>query len=86
MPHLSLRGRVVAVTRLPGAEDALSERLRALGADVLEAPAIALAPPPSWAPLDAALAALERTAWIAFASGSAADRTAARAADLGLPA
>jgi uroporphyrinogen-III synthase/uroporphyrinogen III methyltransferase/synthase len=83
---LSLRGRVVAVTRLAGAEDALSERLRTLGAEVLEAPAIALAPPPSWAPLDAALAALDRTAWIAFASANAAESTAARAAEVGVAA
>jgi uroporphyrinogen-III synthase len=82
---LSLAGRVVAVTRLAGGEDALADRLRALGAEVLEAPAIALAPPASWQPLDAALLALDRTAWIAFASANAAERTLERARTLGLP-
>jgi uroporphyrinogen-III synthase len=83
---LSLAGRVVAVTRLAGGEDSLADRLRALGAEVLEAPAIALAPPASWEPLDAALSALDRTGWIAFASANAAERTLERARALGIPA
>lgn len=85
----SLAGRRVAVTRGPAAgraeHDALSARLVALGAVVLEAPAIALADPASFAELDAALAALDEVDWIAFASAHAVERTAARAAALGLP-
>jgi uroporphyrinogen-III synthase len=83
---LSLRGRLVAVTRPRSDEDALSTRLLALGAQVLEAPAIGIAPPASFEDLDRALGALESTAWIAFASANAVDRTLARAAELGIPA
>jgi uroporphyrinogen-III synthase len=79
-----LRGRRVAVTRGQGGEDALAARLRELGAEVLEAPAIAVAPPRSFAELDAALRALPRTSWIAFASANAVERTVARAAELGI--
>ncbi len=81
---LSLAGRRVAVTRGAGGEDALSRRLRQLGAEVQEAPAIALAPPASWDPLDAALRALSGVDWIAFASANAVERTVARAAELGI--
>jgi uroporphyrinogen-III synthase/uroporphyrinogen III methyltransferase/synthase len=80
---LSLAGRRVAVTRA-GGDDALSRRLRELGAEVLEAPSIALAPPASFDELDAALRALGDTDWIAFASASAVERTVVRAAQLGI--
>lgn len=81
----SLHGRRVAVTRGAGGEDALSARLRALGAEVLEFPAIAIAPPEDLAPLDAALRDLGRFAWAAFASVNAVERTVARLDALGVP-
>lgn len=81
---LSLAGRRVAVTRAAG-DDALTRRLRQLGAEVLEAPSIALAPPASFDELDAALRALDAVDWIAFASATAVERTVARAAQLGVP-
>jgi uroporphyrinogen-III synthase len=84
--RLSLRGRVVAVTRPRSDEDAIVVRLLELGAKVLEAPAIAIGPPASSADLDRALAAVGVTAWIAFASANAVERTVARAAELGIPA
>jgi uroporphyrinogen-III synthase len=40
-----LDGRIVVVTRGKGGEDALSARLRDLGAEVREIPSIAFAPP-----------------------------------------
>jgi len=80
-----LAGRRVAVTRAQSAEDALTPALLALGAEVVEAPSIAIADPVSFADLDAALARLERFAWIAFASANAVDRVAARAAEIGVP-
>lgn len=73
------------MTRGGGGEDALAARLVALGATVLEAPSIAVAPPESWDELDAALREVETFAWIAFASGNAVDCTVARAAALGVP-
>jgi len=85
-PHSRrLEGRRVAVTRGKGAEDGLSARLRELGAEVLEFPSIALAPPQSWEPLDAALGELSRFDWVAFASVNAVEQTAARMEVLGLP-
>ena len=80
-----LDGRVVAVTRGKGGDDPLSARLRALGARVLDVPAIAVAPPDSWEELDAALRALDQFDWIAFASATAVDALLDRATALGVP-
>jgi len=81
---LSLAGRRIAVTRAASADDALSARLAALGAEVLEFPAIVVAPPSSLAALDAALRDLAAVDWIAFASANAVERTISRAIELGL--
>lgn len=83
----TLHGRTVAVTRGAGGEDALSARLRALGAEVVEFPSIAVGPPTpeEAAGLDGALRDLPRFAWAAFASGNAVERTVARLDALGLP-
>lgn len=78
----SLRGRRVAVTRGKEGEDSLSERLHALGAEVLPFPSIATSPPASYQALDAALRELGRFDWIAFQSGNAVDAFAARRAAL----
>ena len=86
MRDLSLRGRLVAVTRPRSEEDTLSARLVELGAEVLEAPAIVLGPPASSADFDRALAELAGTGWIAFASANAVERTVARAGELGIAA
>jgi uroporphyrinogen-III synthase len=85
MAH-SLSGRRIVLTRAAGADDALAARLRALGAEVLEFPAIALGPPSSFAALDRALRGLGAVDWIAFASANAVERAAARAAELGIAA
>jgi len=84
----SLAGRRVAVTRGSTGDDALTARLVALGAEVLEAPAISTGPPESWGELDDALRAVESFAWIAFASANAVERTVTRAValELGPPA
>ncbi|MFL5261775.1 MAG: uroporphyrinogen-III synthase [Anaeromyxobacteraceae bacterium] len=83
---LSLSGRRIVLTRAAGADDALAARLRALGAEVVEFPAIALGPPTSFAALDLALVDVARVDWIAFASANAVERAAARAAELAIPA
>jgi uroporphyrinogen-III synthase/uroporphyrinogen III methyltransferase/synthase len=82
---LSLRGRLVAVTRARSDEDALSAKLVELGAGLFEAPAILIEPPASSEDLDGALRALESTAWIVFASANAVEHTVARASRLGIP-
>ena len=84
-PPRSLAGRRVAVTRPAGGEDGLSARLRQLGAEVLECPAVEIGPPRALEPLDRALRALAETDWIAFTSANAVERTCARARELELP-
>lgn len=77
--------RTVVVTRGKGGEDALAARLRELGAEVREIPAIAFAPPADPGPLDAALRDLARFDWAVFASATAVERTVERLVALGLP-
>jgi len=76
--------RTVVVTRSKGGEDALTARLRDVGAEVREIPSIAFAPPADPAPLDAALRDLARFDWAVFASATAVERTVARLRALGL--
>ena len=65
-----LYGSRVMITRPVDQADALREQLAELGADVLVQPAIEIAPPPSWAPVDAALARLGDFAWLVFSSAN----------------
>ncbi len=76
--------RTVVVTRGKGGDDALSARLRDLGADVRELASIVFAPPADPGPLDAALRELSRFDWAVFASATAVERTLERLAALGL--
>lgn len=84
----ALAGRTVAVTRPRERAAALVAALEALGATVLAAPAIALAPPPSYDALDAALRRLcaggDAYHWLALTSAAAVDVVADRLAALGL--
>jgi uroporphyrinogen III methyltransferase/synthase len=79
-------GRYVAVTRVKSGEDELTARLLDLGARVLEAPAIAIAPPESFDELDAALDDLDSVSLMAFTSGNAVECTVARAEALSIRA
>jgi len=80
-----LRGRTVAVTRgQASGEDALTSGLRALGATVFPAPAVALSDPTSFEELDGALRALQDFEWVVFASANAVERTCDRMAALGI--
>jgi uroporphyrinogen III methyltransferase / synthase len=63
-----LDGRTVVVTRAAAQAQRFTQLLEAAGARVLEAPAIVIAPPPSWEPLDEALGALGRFTWVVFTS------------------
>lgn len=63
-----LAGRRVLVLRPLGQERDLVERLRALQAVPVVAPAIRIVPPDDWEPLDRALAELERFDWVVFTS------------------
>ncbi len=79
-----LARRTVVVTRSKGGDDALSARLRELGASVREIASLTFAPPADPAPLDAALRHLARFDWVAFASATAVERTVERLRALGL--
>ncbi|HEV8471697.1 MAG TPA: uroporphyrinogen-III synthase [Methylomirabilota bacterium] len=63
-----LDGRTVVVTRAAAQAQRFTQLLEASGARVIEAPAIVIAPPASWEPLDAALRALATFTWVVFTS------------------
>ena len=67
-PSRPLDGRTIVVTRAAAQAQRFTQLLEAAGARVLEAPAIVIAPPPSWEPLDAALEVLETFTWVIFTS------------------
>jgi uroporphyrinogen-III synthase len=80
----ALSGRRVVLTRRRGSSAELVERLRGLGAEVVEVPAIEVVPPADPGPLDEALLALERYAWVVFTSPNAVSAVLGRIAVLGL--
>ena len=65
-----LFGRRVLVTRAAHQASELASALSDLGADVLVQPAIEIAPPADWAPVDAALARIDEFDWIVFSSAN----------------
>jgi uroporphyrinogen III methyltransferase/synthase len=65
-----LSGRRVVVTRTREQASELAAVLRELGAEVVEAPSIRVAPPRSWAPVDRAAARLDETDWVVFTSAN----------------
>lgn len=68
--RLPLFGKRIVVTRARGQADALSSKLAALGADVIELPTIEIRPPADPTPLDAAIARLESYDWLIFTSAN----------------
>jgi uroporphyrinogen III methyltransferase/synthase len=70
--RLPLFGQRIVVTRARGQADALSSKLAALGADVVELPTIALAPPAgsSGLSLTQAIAQLDIYDWLIFTSAN----------------
>ena len=63
-----LQGRTIVITRAAAQAQRFAELLEAEGARVLAAPTIAIEPPPSWEPLDAAMEAIDSFAWVVFTS------------------
>lgn len=80
----ALGGRRLVVTRGRGQSSRLADLLAEQGASVVEVPAIELAAPPDWAPLDEALCALERYQWVVMTSANAVNAVLGRIAVLGL--
>jgi uroporphyrinogen III methyltransferase/synthase len=67
-PQGPLAGRLVLVTRPAGQADELSALVRAAGGSCLHVPLVAILPPDSWTPLDAALERADSYDWIVLAS------------------
>ena len=67
---MPLAGRRVVVTRSAEQAGGLSDALRRMGAQVVELPVVAFAPPEDWSGLDAALANLDRYDWLVFTSAN----------------
>ncbi len=83
--RLPLFGRRIVVTRASAQATGLRDALAALGADVLELPALQIEPLDA-APLAAAVRQLERYRWVAFTSQNAVALTWAALRDAGLDA
>jgi len=67
---LPLFGKRIVVTRAKGQADALSSRLEALGAGVIEMPTIEIQPAADYGPLDDALSHLSSYDWLIFTSAN----------------
>jgi uroporphyrinogen III methyltransferase / synthase len=63
-----LRGRRIVVTRAAAQAPTFARLLEEAGAEIIEAPTIAIEPPPSWEPLDRALTRAGRFRWVIFTS------------------
>lgn len=63
-----LSGRRIVITRAASQAPALVRLLSAAGAEVIEAPTIAIEPPERWEPLDRAIAELDAATWVVFTS------------------
>lgn len=74
---MTLRKRVL-VTRAAHQGSALAEHLLALGLEPVLIPAIEMDSPTSYAPLDRALAELDKFDWLLFSSANAVDAVARR--------
>lgn len=68
-----LAGKRILVTRPRAQAAELAERLAALGAEAISAPAIRIVPPDDARPMDEARAAAASFAWIVFTSANAVD-------------
>jgi uroporphyrinogen III methyltransferase/synthase len=81
-----LFGQTVVVTRTRQQASELSERLTELGANVIEAPTIELAPPGDWNPVDDALARIAEYDWVIFTSANGVRYTKRRMIEIDLDA
>ena len=81
--RMPLFGRRIVVTRARTRASHFAQTLRALGAEVIEFATIEVAPPTSFATLDAALARLADFDWIVFTSAQGVEAFIARLAELG---
>lgn len=78
-----MTGRRVVVTRAQDQAEELCKRLRALGAEPVLFPVIAIAPPETGSPLDQAVARLADYDWIIFTSVNGVEHFWARLVEVG---
>ncbi|MDB5320328.1 MAG: cobA [Phycisphaerales bacterium] len=78
-----LFGKTIVVTRTRQQASDLTDQLTALGADVIEAPTIELAPASDWTPIDRALASAADFDWIVFTSANGVEYTRRRLFETG---
>jgi uroporphyrinogen-III synthase len=78
-----LTGKRILVGRARHQAGVLSDKLRELGADVIEIPFIEIRPPESWAPLDRAIARILDYDWLILTSANGVQMLFARLAKLG---
>lgn len=83
LEKLPLFGRRIVVTRAAEQAGEFGDRLRALGAEVIEFPTIASAPPSSFAILDRALAEAASFDWLIFTSARGVEAFIERLRTLG---
>ncbi len=86
MSELPLAGRRILVTRARHQAGQFSEKLKALGAEVVEIPAIAIVPPESYGDLDRALRNLSQYQWLMVTSANGAQALGGRMQTLGIGA
>lgn len=80
-----LQGKRVLITRPKSQAESLAEQLRALGAEPLILPTIAILPPDDWRPVDDAICSLERFDWVVFTSVNGVRTFTERMAERGVP-
>ena len=80
----ALRGKRIVVTRATDQAEGLGRALEVAGAHVILCPTIEVAPPVSYADLDAALARLADYRWLALTSSPGVRAVMSRMAHLGL--
>ncbi|MFN7135477.1 MAG: uroporphyrinogen-III synthase, partial [Myxococcales bacterium] len=83
LERLPLFGRSIVVTRARAQAGEMSAQLEELGAEVIEAPTIAIAPPESYAPLDHAIATLHEWDWLVLTSANGVEHFLRRLAACG---
>jgi len=86
LTNLALAGRRILVTRARHQAGQLSAKLRALGAEVVEIPAIEIVAPETYAELDRALGNLSQYPWLIVTSANGVEALAARVAAVGITA
>lgn len=83
-PHdMPLSGKTILVTRAATQSGQFSDRLRTLGATVLEMAALEIVAPSSWEPLDAAIGKLSNFDWLILTSANGVDFFFQRLQELG---